>query len=87
MVVTDKRVLLMEGPPRVSYRTACRLWRKAVGRFLGPYSGDDLPSLHSLRHLFATEAYYSSGKDILYARDQLGHADLKSTQVYVSTRA
>ena len=42
-------------------------------------------SPHSLRHTFAVNLYLASGKDIKVVQEQLGHADIKTTQIYLST--
>ncbi|WP_372364867.1 tyrosine-type recombinase/integrase [Candidatus Uabimicrobium sp. HlEnr_7] len=42
-------------------------------------------SPHSLRHSFAVNFYLASGKDIKAVQEQLGHTDIKTTQIYLST--
>lgn len=39
-------------------------------------------SAHSLRHRYASELYRESHGDLLLVRDQLGHADVATTQIY-----
>jgi site-specific recombinase XerC len=68
----------------ISYNTAARHWKTAVilsGAFRkGGFK--DPPTLHSLRHCYATEAYRQLG-DILQVRDLLGHSALTTTEIYV----
>lgn len=39
---------------------------------------------HSLRHTFAVNLYLASDGDIRLVQDQLGHTDIKTTQIYLS---
>lgn len=50
-----------------------------ISRALGPGW-----SAHSLRHRFATRAYYGGGRDVLAVRELLGHASTETTQIYVA---
>lgn len=40
-------------------------------------------TIHGLRHLFASELYEASGKDIKMVSERLGHKSLATTQVYL----
>lgn len=63
---------------RIRYRT---LYEK-VHR-IGAACGIDIHP-HTLRHSYATWLY-SLEKDVLFVRDQLGHADVKTTEIYART--
>lgn len=41
-------------------------------------------SVHTLRHTMATH-HVAKGTDLETVRDMLGHADLRTTSIYVST--
>ena len=40
-------------------------------------------TIHGLRHLFASELYEASGKDIKMVSERLGHKSLATTQIYL----
>ena len=42
--------------------------------------------LHQLRHRFATTAYATSGHDLRFVQEMLGHADPKTTAIYADWR-
>jgi integrase len=43
-------------------------------------------TLHQLRHRFATTAYATSGHDLRFVQEMLGHADPKTTAIYADWR-
>lgn len=47
-------------------------------------SGFTGASVHSLRHIFATH-HLAKGTSLPTIRDALGHSDLKTTSIYIST--
>lgn len=41
-------------------------------------------TMHQLRHWFGTAIYRTSGKDLLLARDLMGHASVETTRIYAA---
>jgi site-specific recombinase XerD len=60
-----------------------RAIQRAVQKYLRE-AGIKHASVHSLRHTFATH-HVARGTDLRTVQEALGHADLKSTSIYVST--
>ena len=60
--------------------------RRALQKFFVQIAQKALPrrkcSIHSLRHTYTTELLRSSGHNYRFAQRQLGHASLRTTQVY-----
>ncbi len=76
---TDPLIISKHGKP-IAYRT---IWLKikALGKKLG-IPGGLYP--HKLRHSFAVKLY-GRENDLLFVSQQLGHADVKTTQIYAKT--
>ncbi|GAB4422330.1 MAG: tyrosine recombinase XerC [Anaerolineae bacterium] len=64
-------------------RMGPRAIQRAVEKYLKE-AGIKNASVHSLRHTFATH-HVARGTDLRTVQEALGHADLKSTSIYVST--
>jgi integrase len=77
---------LLAGTPRgndlrnLSYSGHLKRWHRGV-EALGIKSL--LPTPHSIRHLYATEAYARSGGNLHVVRELLGHADINTTARYI----
>jgi len=68
------------GSGHISTRTL-QLWLK------GALAEADLPrdfTFHSFRHTYATTLYMRSNHNLRLVQQQLGHADMRSTQVYTA---
>lgn len=70
----------LEVAQSVPYATHLDRWNKAVTA-LGIKS--KMPTFHAIRHLYATQAYHRSGKNLVAVRDLLGHADIATTAGYI----
>ncbi len=60
---------------------------RAIQRMVKKYmdeAGIKQASVHSLRHSFGTH-HVAKGTDLKTVRDMLGHADLRSTSIYIAT--
>jgi site-specific recombinase XerD len=57
------------------------VWR-AVKGLMAAVGLDPRYSTHSCRHTYATHLYRASGGDLEVVQEQLGHADVKTTQIY-----
>ncbi len=66
----------------VPYATHLSRWKGAVEALR---IDTKLPTLHSLRHAYATEVYRRTG-DIALAQQLLGHVDPKTTSRYIGER-
>jgi integrase len=84
-----------DGPPRTltllhanQHRAALgsayinRLWRSAV-ESAGITWIPRVTGMHMLRHIAASR-WLAAGADVLMIRDLLGHADLQTTEIYIS---
>jgi integrase/recombinase XerD len=61
--------------------------KRAVQRMVKTYmdeAGIQNASVHTLRHTFGTH-HAAKGTNLKTIQDTLGHADLKTTSVYIST--
>ena len=67
---------------RVPYRTHHERWKKAC---IAAGCGSKVPTLHSLRHAYATEIYRRTGDSAL-VQQLLGHADPRTTSGYIAER-
>lgn len=84
-VVWDKQTMEIENPPDCSYRSTSWQWKKGVTECLPNNTWvlqGKAPTLHSLRHLYA-HAYYRRTKDLVQTSNLLGHADTKTTLIYL----
>lgn len=70
----------LECAQRVPYATHLDRWNKAVTA-LGISSR--MPTFHAIRHLYATQAYHRSGKNLVAVKELLGHADVSVTAGYI----
>lgn len=68
---------------RVSYQCHLRYWRKGV-TYLG--IATKLPTPHSVRHLYATDAFERSGGDLALVQELLGHSDPATTIRYLGIK-
>ena len=85
VVVTDPDTCQIEEAPKLSYASVRRAWNKAVAAVCKSNSyvkQGKMPTLHSVRHVYARTTYDTSG-DILTTRDQMGHASSATTQEYL----
>jgi len=85
VVVVDDATRKIDQVPPVSYMSVRRAWKKAVMATAkdNPYvANGQVPTLHSIRHVYAKATYEKSG-DILTTRNQLGHASVETTQDYL----
>ena len=78
-LITDPLILGSRGKP-IAYRT---IWNKIrnIGKDM------DIPGglyPHRIRHSFAVKLY-AQEKDLLFVGQQLGHADVRTTQIYAKT--
>lgn len=62
----------------MSYERHRQIWHKAASDL-----GIEGFTPHSVRHLYATQAYAQSGKDLIVTRDLLGHSNINTTAGYV----
>jgi integrase len=78
VILTGKQ--RMQAMRRLSYSAHMKRWKQGV-EALGIQS--KLPTPHSLRHLYATEAYRRSGCNLHVVKELLGHADINTTARYI----
>lgn len=78
---TKERASAMRRRP---YSTHLWRWRKGVSH-LGVTSR--LPTPHAVRHLYATQAYRRSGRNLKAVMLLLGHADISTTERYIGVDA
>lgn len=71
------RVALMQAVP---YDTHHSRWAKGCEALGIP---ERQRALHAVRHLYATQAYERSGRDLHVVRELLGHADINTTARYI----
>ena len=84
-----KKIRRIGGVPTAYYRVerSCRmqyqnLYDKMIR--LGENAGIGHLTPHMFRHTFGI-LLYNVQQDLLYVRDQMGHADIKTTQIYAQT--
>ncbi len=65
---------------RLSYSAHLKRWNAGV-KALG--IATRLPTPHAVRHLYATEAYQRSGRNLHVVKELLGHADINTTARYI----
>lgn len=61
-----------------------RAMQKSMTKILAAFGFEKI-SVHALRRTFATALYEISNKNIELVRQQLGHEDCRTTQVYIQT--
>jgi integrase len=62
----------------LSYERHRQVWHEAATAL-----GIEGFTPHSVRHLYATQAYHQSGKNLIVTRDLLGHSDINTTAGYI----
>lgn len=70
----------LEQARKVPYATHLDRWNKAVAE-CGVQS--KMPTFHAIRHLYATQAYHRSGKNLRVVQELLGHANIATTAGYI----
>ena len=83
--VTNKEGIEAEDPLIVSSNTGGHLSKRAVQRAFERCSrlaGIAGHSSHHLRHTFASHFYKATGYNLRAVQKQLGHANVKTTQIY-----
>ena len=84
VIVLDPETRAIEGPPPINGKTAARAFETAVAKVTdNPYvRRGNLPTPHSLRHIYAGHLY-DGNKDIIATRNQLGHTNVATTEHYL----